>query len=92
MSSILSTPIIAVFYFLFYLADFFIYGISHSLLKIFVGMAFFVPILVFLPPLLVFYLCGGLQRGAISKIFLCTATVACLISQGLWFHYFFQGS
>lgn len=100
VASILSTPIIAVSYFSF-IYSFVAYRflatnfrvIGSEMLVGLMRMVFFLPILLILPPLLVFYLRGAFRRRrTISKVLLCTATVASLILQGLWLRYFLEGS
>ena len=97
VASILSTPIIAVTYFVVFYSllayPFSLNDIGTVLLHTLLLMAFFALILLVLPPLLVFYLRGAFrQRRTISKIFLYAATVSSLFLQGLLLHYLGQGS
>jgi uncharacterized membrane protein YqaE (UPF0057 family) len=84
VASILTTPILAVCYYLSVIGDFFSGEIRNAMMRLLMSTLFFIPILLILPPLLVLYLRGTFRRRTLTNLALCAATAACLCLEGVW--------
>jgi hypothetical protein len=79
VASILTTPLLAIAYYVLAATDFIHGGIRDQFHRMLPLLVLFAPMILVQSPLLAIYLCGGFRKKKIFGIILCAATVALVI-------------
>jgi hypothetical protein len=89
---ILTTPLLAVAYYMLAATDFVHDSIRGDLHRTLALLVLFAPMIFVLSPVLAIYLRGGLRRKKILGIILCGAAIASVILEFLGIHLLFHGA